>query len=99
MGVLARHWHLGTTAMLISIALQKWLGCLLCLVGTWGLIRAAYWFSSAPSIPGICMFLVPLSLVPVLTSPYARVNYTAGMFKDTSFRPWTVSRCSNTWTS
>jgi len=77
--VLARHWHLGTTAMLISVALQKWLGCLLCLVGTWGLIRAAYWFSSAPSIPGICMFLVPLSLVPVLTSPYARVNYTAGM--------------------
>jgi len=77
--VLARHWHLGTTAMLISIALQKWLGCLLCLVGTWGLIRAAYWFSSAPSIPGICMFLVPLLLVPVLTSPYARVNYTAGM--------------------
>ena len=70
------------------------MGCLLCLVGTWGLIRAAYWFSSAPSIPGviyylqfvpgkmsricwflqICMFLVPLLLVPVLTSPYARVS-------------------------
>ena len=33
--------------------MQKWLGCLLCLVGTWGLIRAAYWFSSAPSIPGV----------------------------------------------
>jgi len=77
--LLARYWHLTNTTRLISLALQKWMGSVLCFVGTWGTIRAAYWFSSAPTVIGVCMFVLPLMLIPALTAPYARVTYTASL--------------------
>ena len=37
--------------------------------------RMVYWLSHDPSLYGICLFILPLFLLPVLASTYAEVNY------------------------
>lgn len=55
------------------------MGSIVGMVSAWSAIRCAYWFSVAPTWYGIFMFLLPLLLLPVLTSAYAEVNYEGGL--------------------
>merc|ERR1711915_967098 len=74
-----QYWELSVASRLISLAFQKWMGSIVAMVSTWSAIRCAFWFSNAPTWYGIFMFLIPLLIIPVLSSAYAEVNYEGGL--------------------
>merc|ERR1711915_92709 len=63
-----QYWELSVASRLISLAFQKWMGSIVAMVSTWSAIRCAFWFSNAPTWYGIFMFLLPLLIIPVLSS-------------------------------
>ncbi len=41
----------------------------------WSAMRMVYWLSHTPSMYGVLSFVLPLLLLPLLSSAYAEVNY------------------------
>ena len=41
----------------------------------WSAMRMVYWLSHTPSLYGVLSFVLPLLLLPLLSSAYAEVNY------------------------
>lgn len=77
--LMGRYWEVSIAARLVSLAFQKWMGSLVGMISAWSAIRCAYWFDFAPTWYGIFMFILPLFVIPVLSSAYAEVNYEGGL--------------------
>lgn len=73
--IMHKYWKISMSVRLASVALQRWMTSILGLVTAWSAIRMVIWLSHTPSLYGVCMFILPLMLLPLLASSYAEVNY------------------------
>ena len=60
---------------LTSNAFQRWMCLVTMTVLFWSAIRIVYWLSHSPSLYGVLSLILPLSILPLLASAYAEVNY------------------------
>ena len=57
------------------MAFQRWMCCVTVTVMFWTGIRLVYWLTHSPNLTDIAGFILPLLLLPLLSSAYAEVNY------------------------
>jgi len=73
--IVTKYWTISMNVRLVSVKLQRWMSTIIGLVCAWTAIRLAHWISHTPTWYGVLMLLMPLVLIPLLTSSYAEVNY------------------------
>ena len=73
--IMKKYWTISMNVRLVSVALQRWMSTLVGLVCAWTAIRLAHWLSHTPTWYGVLMLIMPLLLLPLLSSSYAEVNY------------------------
>jgi len=73
--IMHKYWKVVSSVRLTSMAFQRWMCVLTVAVLFWTATRLVYWLSHSPSLHGIFALILPLSLLPLLASSYAEVNY------------------------
>jgi hypothetical protein len=73
--IVTKYWTICMNVRLVSVKLQRWMSTIVLLVCAWTAIRLAHWLSHTPTWYGVLMLIMPLVLIPLLTSSYAEVNY------------------------
>ena len=76
--IASKYWSISLNIRMISVKLQRWMSTIMGLVSAWTAIRLAHWLSHTPTWYGVLMLIMPLILIPLLTSSYAEVNYEGG---------------------
>ena len=51
----------------------------------WSAVRIVYWLSHTPTLYGVLSLILPLMILPLLSSAYAEVNYE-GKFENSVLR-------------
>lgn len=65
---------LQTRLRMSSVALQRWMMSVLCLVVMWLAMNMIAWLTYDPSLIDLANFFLPLMLLPLISSAYAEVN-------------------------
>jgi len=73
--LLHKYWRHVNATRLTSNAFQRWMCLVTMTVLFWSAIRIVYWLSHSPSLYGVLSLILPLSILPLLASAYAEVNY------------------------
>jgi len=73
--IMHKYWRISMNVRLASVALQRWMSSITGLITAWSAIRMVYWLSHTPTWYGVFMFVIPLLLLPLLSTSYAEVNY------------------------
>ena len=73
--IVSKYWTISMSVRLVSVKLQRWMSTIIGLVCAWTAIRLGHWISHTPTWYGVLMLIMPLILIPLLTSSYAEVNY------------------------
>jgi len=73
--IVSKYWTISMSVRLVSVKLQRWMSTIIGLVCAWTAIRLGHWISHTPTWYGVLMLIMPLVLIPLLTSSYAEVNY------------------------
>ena len=73
--IVTKFWTICMNVRLVSVKLQRWMSTIVLLICAWTAIRLAHWLSHTPTWYGVLMLIMPLVLIPLLTSSYAEVNY------------------------
>ncbi|XP_045602950.2 uncharacterized protein [Procambarus clarkii] len=72
--ILFRYWKIQARLRLSSVALQRWMMSVICLVVMWLAMNLVLWLNYNPALIDLANFFLPLSLLPLLSSAYAEVN-------------------------
>nr|XP_053639785.1 uncharacterized protein LOC128693918 isoform X2 [Cherax quadricarinatus] len=72
--ILFRYWKIQARLRLSSVALQRWMMSVICLVVMWLAMNLVMWLKINPNLIDLANFFLPLSLLPLLSSAYAEVN-------------------------
>ncbi|KAK4304053.1 hypothetical protein Pmani_024000 [Petrolisthes manimaculis] len=72
--ILFRYWKIQTRLRMSSVALQRWMMSVLCLVVMWLAMNLIAWLNYDPTLIDLANFFLPLILLPLISSAYAEVN-------------------------
>ncbi|XP_076043169.1 uncharacterized protein LOC143026518 isoform X2 [Oratosquilla oratoria] len=72
--ILFQYWKIQTRLRLSSVALQRWMMSVLSFVIIWIAINLVMWMNHNPSLVDLSNFILPILLLPLLSSAYAEVN-------------------------
>lgn len=73
--LLHKYWKLVASTNLTSTAFQRWMCLITISIMFWSAVRIVYWLSHTPTPCGVLALILPLLLLPLVSSAYAEVNY------------------------